>query len=161
MSETTVIESFEELDEYYAGIQSYYNDHADYYNLLTTFLQKLETLSSNFWASDSGPDRKPWPELEPLTIRKKGHDTILVDTGRLEASLTGTTGDSIREVVSEGLNQGLTFGTSVPYSIYLTEGIKLKDGRIKKWPHVGLGDKEIDAIQEDVAERTLEIVQEA
>lgn len=37
------------------------------------------------FAQGTDPYGKPWARLKPATIRKKGHDLILVDTNRMQA----------------------------------------------------------------------------
>jgi phage gpG-like protein len=64
-----------------------------------------------------------WADLAPSTIARKGHDTILQDTGELMASLTqrdaqGERGGNIFEVTPEHLR----FGTSDPVAGYHQSG---------------------------------------
>jgi len=78
----------------------------------------LEQLHAGYFARQVDPANKHWPKLAPSTIRKKGHDTILIDTTRLIKSLAGPTADSIRHVSQNTLE----FGTAVPYAAYHQEG---------------------------------------
>lgn len=56
----------------------------------------------------------PWAPLAPSTIRRKGHDKILYDTGRLRDSI------SIGEVTPSSA----TVGTDAPYAPYHQFGTK-------------------------------------
>lgn len=73
--------------------------------------KQLEGIESEQFASEGGRGGAAWAALSPATVAAKGHDTILVDTGDMRASLTGRTQHSIRKV---GM-QRLIFGSSVGY----------------------------------------------
>lgn len=58
---------------------------------------------------------RQWKKLAKSTVEKKGHDTILVDTGKLE--------NSIRQVVTgNGLNAKAQFYSEVSYANYHDQG---------------------------------------
>lgn len=67
------------------------------------------------------PGRRPvpWAPLAASTVRRKGHDKLLYDTGRLRDSITlGTVTD-----------RTATVGTDAPYSIFHQMGTKRMDAR--------------------------------
>lgn len=118
-------------------------------DLLQEFHGKLEGKHAEGFASAVTPGGQAWPPLRPSTINKKGHATILVETGKLKASLTGRTGDSIREVVDEGPGRaGLSFGTDVPYAHFHQDGTL----RIPQREHVGASEQTIDEFAEAIAD---------
>lgn len=145
---------FDELDEWYEKLQTAFNEGGDYKAILGLMQNDLEDVHGQWFSQAKSPAGRKWPALKPATVKRKGHDTILVDTGKLKASLEGRSGDSIREIVSEGMNHGLSFGTSVEYSIYHQEGGQ----HLPQREHVGINDEILDDFAERVAERTIAIL---
>jgi phage gpG-like protein len=60
-----------------------------------------------------------WKKLSPVTVRIKGHDTILEDTGDLRDSLTQP---NHRYQVLDIQNEHFIFGTSRPYAYVQQRG---------------------------------------
>lgn len=149
---TDVIDGLDGVQTYMDGISASFTE-ADYTDELHDFLRLLEDRHRHYFASRTSPSGDSWPPLAPSTVRRKGHDTILVDTGRLKGSLKGESGDSIREVYREGANNqhGLVFGTAVPYSIFHDGG-----GRLPKRQHVGMDDDTLHVLVDAVADISLE-----
>ena len=59
-----------------------------------------------------------WKSLSPITIKRKGHARILIDSGRLKASYTGGAEGIIR------INKNtIAFGSKVPYAKYHERGL--------------------------------------
>lgn len=58
-----------------------------------------------------------WKPLHPITIAKKGHSKILIDTGRLKKSYTGGTEGIVRIEKNT-----ITYGSKVPYARYHERG---------------------------------------
>lgn len=56
----------------------------------------------------------PWAPLAPSTIKRKGHDKLLYDTGRLRDSIT----------LGEVTPSSAAVGTDAPYSLYHQLGTK-------------------------------------
>jgi len=79
-------------------------------------VQNLQSTVRNHFLSQSGPGG--WPPLAQSTIAKKGHSTILIETGRLLASLTGRSRDTILDVS----RLRMRWGTRVPYAAFHEEG---------------------------------------
>lgn len=122
----------------------------DYTESLQNFFPVLESTHAKHFASQSDPAGVPWAPLSPRTIKRKGHSTILFETGRLKASLVGQTGDSIRAISDRG--QGALFGTSVPYSIFHDVG----GGNLPQRRHVGMIDETLQLLVDSVANRSVE-----
>lgn len=108
----------------------------------------LEELHAGYFGSESDPLGAAWPELKQSTIDRKGHNRILYDTGRLAASLSSKSGDSIRDIIVEPAGQGLAFGTSVEYAPFHQFGTP----RMQQRQHVGVSDHVIDVMAERVAD---------
>lgn len=125
--------------------------------LLEEFHGDLEAAHAEGFAGAVSPGGRAWPKLAPSTIRRKGHATILVDSGRLRASLQGRTADSIREVVDEGLGRaGLSFGTDVEYAKFHQEGT----ARIPQREHVGAGEELIQQFENAIADTFIRAITE-
>lgn len=73
----------------------------------------MSQVESELWQTEGHGD---WPPLSPVTVARKGHSQILVDTGDLRASLV----DPAR--AAHTTRQQMTWGTSVPYAAFHQEG---------------------------------------
>ena len=116
----------------------------------------IERYETGYYEAETDPLGAAWQQLAAATIRKKGHDTILVDSGRMKASLTGRTSDSIIDVVQEGMNAGLTRGTSVEYAGFHQTGTRT----IPQRAHVGLDEAKVDALTEAAADEAVRLLME-
>ena len=68
----------------------------------------MEEAEQGYFDNATGPDGQPWPKLSPVTIAKKGRDTILIDEGLLVESLTRSGGqNAIRDMTLDEV----VFGT--------------------------------------------------
>jgi phage gpG-like protein len=139
----------------YDGLETFYVDmgkdfeKTDYEPMLRSFLTDLQVIHEVYFASEIDPSGEAWPRLAESTVARKGHSIVLWETGRLEDSLEGTTGDSIRVVsTGEGSEDFLVFGTSVPYSIFHQEGT----GRMPQREHVGISETVLDIFAEKAAD---------
>ncbi len=79
-----------------------------------------------------------WPELAPVTVKKKKHDIILVEGGELEQSLEPGQGRK-RYQVFRPLRNGVEVGTDRPFAWRQHKGGKRLPQRklwndLKKWP---------------------------
>lgn len=105
---------------------------------------------SVMFAEQREPAQGPaWKPLAPSTIRRKGHDTILVETGRLRGSLTSERhSDGIREIFDNWPDKSVAiFGTDVPYAQYHMQG----NERMPARPHVGTSEQTVDKLTDDAA----------
>lgn len=76
----------------------------------------LEEGVERFFAAGAGPDG-PWPPNSPRTIARKGHGRVLIDTSRMEYSLTyGDHGVGSLDAVRDTSPLTLRYGTRVPYA---------------------------------------------
>lgn len=122
----------------------------DYTASMQAFFPVLETKHKERFEAQTDPGGVAWKPLSPRTVREKGHDTILVRTGRLKASLVGRSSDSVREVSERG--RGALFGSRVPYSIFHMTG-----GRhLPRREHVGMIDDTALILVNSVADESVE-----
>ena len=155
VAETQEIE-MEDVAGYFQVFSTNFYDKADYRAVLGLMQNDLEEFHAGWFSTARAPSGMAWETLKPETIARKGHATILVDTGKLKASLTSRSGDSIREIVSEGMNHGLSFGTSVEYSIYHQDGVP--ENKLPQREHVGINDEILNDFMERIADRTVAII---
>lgn len=125
---------------------------ADLTPVMREAMADLQALHTEAFAGQYDPNSgAAWTPLSPLTVAAKGHSTILVESGRLRASLTGeVSGDSIRELVNEPSGRGFTFGTRVPYAGFHQHG----DG-VPERPMVGFDDEFVDQLVSNTADHLL------
>ncbi len=133
MPEPTLIDGQAGLEELFAGVLHDF-EQLDWGPWLTGSMRSIEQEHQLMWGEQRDPAGDPWAALAPSTVRAKGHSTILVETGRLRASLTNPN-EGIREMFQENGNIGLVFGTDVPHSLYHIRGTS----RMPKRDHVGIG----------------------
>lgn len=82
-------------------------------DMYESFRPVLGAMESDWFSSEG---RGSWPALAESTVRAKGHSTILVDTGKLKASLVDPyQAMKIMGVVAE-------YGTDVPYAYFHQSG---------------------------------------
>lgn len=122
-----------------------------YRDILGVFSDELESTHDEYFNQDQNPGGRPWAPLAPSTVRRKGHDTILEETGRLRQSLTQKSSDAIRSVWEQAHDQGLVFGTEVPYTIFHQEGTTNMPDR----KPVGVNRKKADEWAQRVADDTV------
>ncbi len=131
-----------EFQEVYDDIEE--NFRASEYNAeLSEINDQLFDFHKAGFALERDPNLSAWPPLAAATIRRKKSDKILVETGRLKRSLT-TRGGS--DHVGEVFDRGLTFGTSVPYSIFHQRGTRT----IPQRAHVGLAVERVDDLTKTI-----------
>jgi len=141
------------------GIQPYFDGigrdlkNIDFQPFGRLELFELADAHAKYFADATAPDGSPWPRLEPSTIARKGHDTILVDTTRLIKSLTakGGGGDAIRDLAVVGDATHIIFGTAVEYSLTLEQ----PNMHGKTWLHVGVNDQFLDGFIDRVLRYTV------
>lgn len=120
-----------------AGFQEIYDDieenfrNASYRDEFDDFNDAIYESHADRFGLENDPNLSAWPPLAAATIARKGHDTILVESERLRRSLT-TKGHT--DHAGEIFDRGLTFGTSVPYSIFHQRGMR----NVPQRAHVGL-----------------------
>ena len=120
---------------------------ADYSPAFERIATEYEKFHQKLFENETAPDGTGWAPLAASTIKAKGHDVILHETGRLGTSLFSRTADSIRDIDPTFL----TFGEDVPYSAFLDVGTRRMPAR----PHVGLNEDMVDKTAEIIAESTV------
>lgn len=121
---------------------------ADYEQTLFPFLSTLEQTHADQFRSQQDSTGSRWAPLAASTIRRKGHDRILFEKGRLEASLAGHSADSVRAVS----HRGLLFGTQVEYALFHQDGTSRMPAR----PPVGMQEPTLDEMTNAVADAAVE-----
>lgn len=147
-------DSIDQVGEIFAGIFEEIEiqfQETDYTEPLTETLGLLEEQHQVMYESGQDSNGSAWAPLAPSTIAKKGHATILVDKNKQKAALVSETGDSIRDVVSEGQVSGAVFGTDLEYTHFHVEGTSRMPAR----PPVGISEKTIDQVTNKVADHTV------
>lgn len=96
---------------------------------------RLEKRHAQTMEKQTDPTGRKHPPLAASTINRKGHSRILFDTNRLYNSLVSPSAEfSIRYAIDEWPRAQLIYGTSAPYSPFLTTGTDRMPAR----PHVGI-----------------------
>jgi phage gpG-like protein len=140
--------------EFYQLIQGVVTDFTNisFEPLLQSGMRSLEQQHLGRFGRQVDPEETPWTPLAYETIRRKGHDTILVETGRLKASLTTPKhADGIRQTWDEWPTAGFVFGTEVPYSRFHESGGEILPRR----SHIGTNEEWLDAFTEQTADYVL------
>ncbi len=150
----TVITNLAEREAFWADIASSFAN-MDLGPTLQRELGFLELVHNDYFYDAQDPGGNAWQPLAPSTIAAKGHDTILVDSGRLINSLTQQGPDAIRRVEGGRGNYELVFGTSVEYAIFHDTGT----ARMPARPAVGWSDETLDEIEGHVADGAIEEMQ--
>lgn len=124
-----------------------------YMEELTGYLGDLEDVHQAYFDNEAGPSGSKWPVLAESTIKKKGHDRILIDTTELHTSLTSNSTSAVRIAeTTGGTTSILSFGTSVEYSAFHNE----EDGPLPQREHVGINDGTLQPLLNEVADKTVE-----
>lgn len=88
--------------------------------VMTRIAEDMLRIEAALFSSQGRRGGGSWKRLKPDTVRRKGHATILVETGHLKASLTEAGhGDNIMEVT----NTTMEFGTIDPIAQVHEEGM--------------------------------------
>jgi phage gpG-like protein len=149
MAGTITIE-LDQLEDLFLGVEQQFEALA-FNELLTNELTRLEGVHADYFHRFAGPDGEQWKPNAPSTVKRKGHNIILQDTTRLVQSLVSRTSDSVRDVFSERMNHGLTYGTGVEYARYHMTGTKRMPAR----RHVGLNEEYLNGATERVADNAI------
>jgi len=123
-------------------------DAADgpYTQALDECIGLIQNWEREMYLGQHGPDGTAWAPLSPVTIDRKEHSAILVDTGRMFESLT--TPNGTEDTVWITGPTWLTFGTEVPYAQYHQTGTKRMPAR----PHVGINETTATQIGQRLAD---------
>ena len=160
MTQTIYMESLDELQDFYDGIADDFNQ-IEFDPWMQAELGLMADWHDGLFQSATDPGGTPWPPLAPSTITRKGHSTILVDTGRLRQSLrlkgNQSTGDAVREGIQSDLTSYMTFGTVVEYGPYHDQASGTRPAR----RHVGINEEYMDRMTVRACDFTIKELAEA
>lgn len=142
-----IYESINDFGGLFVELEEAFRD-ADYKPALEPHLRGIEQLHGVYFQGQRDPNGDAWTPLAPATVKRKGHDTILVETTHLASSLIRQGSDAIRVVD----DTGLTFGTSVEYATFHQTGTS----RLPQRAMVGLSEQYVDNIATDISSRLIE-----
>lgn len=141
----------------FGSIESLFHDmaerveNADYTEVLEPFQQTLAEQHAGMFAGEFDSNLIDWEPLKPSTIKRKGHDRILVEHGDLMRSLVTVGGsDNVHDVQP----RGLIYGTSDPKALFHQFGTVKMPAR----PPVGVSEENLDKLVDQVADSTVEIM---
>jgi phage gpG-like protein len=120
----------------------------DYFDVLTAFQETIAEGEAEAFHEEREPGGSPWAPLAPSTVKKKGHNIILFETGTLLGSLVTVGGPGNVSAVS---SRGSIFGTDVPYAIFHDQGTSKMPAR----PPVGISEERVDLLAERIADETV------
>lgn len=153
-------ESQKDIESIFGGIMVLVETAAKkvrFNRLLKQLLKDLEKDHRGYFDREADSDGRSWPPLSPFTIARKGHDTILVETGAMRASLTRKTSDAIRDVFTDGPQPGLVFGTGDEKAPFHQYGTRKMPAR----PPVGMTDERLDDICDNIADAMVDQIMDA
>ena len=112
----------------------------DYTEALDEAITVLQDFERSMYLEQRGPNGQGWAPIAFSTANRKGHTSILVDTGRMFESLT--TIDGTQDTIWQTGKTWLRFGTSVPYAHWHQTGTRRMPAR----PHVGVDQTTADRV---------------
>ena len=150
---TIVIDSLEQMESVFHDIGAAL-EKADYSDVLKQSQHDLAEQHAEMFAGQYDSNRNAWAPLAASTIKRKGHDRILVETGALRDSLVTIGGPGN---VHEAMQRGMVFGTDVEYALFHQTGTSRMPAR----PPVGMAEETLDKLANRIADRTVEILVES
>lgn len=146
---TTTID-IAQLEPLFHGLETIVAD-TDYTQTLTDFHQVTAGVEMAAFGGEHTPGGEAWAPLAESTVKKKGHDRILYESGDLLASLVEVGGPGN---INEASDHGSIYGTEVPYAIFHETGTSRMPAR----PAIGLNDEAVDILADRVANATIEAI---
>ena len=149
------VDGLDGLEKLFVGIQLAYDENVrpKVEELLESQMDELEKDHKRYFDKSESSAGNKWAKLAPATIARKGHDTILIDTGQLVRSLTQRGSNySIREFFRGAEGTGLLFGTGVPYATFHMTGTSRMPAR----PEVGLTPDRIEDFETKLGDIVVE-----
>jgi phage gpG-like protein len=127
----------------------------DFSPLFVVIMSDLEEDHTEFFRGEHAPDGTPWAALADSTVRRKGHDTILRETGRLWGSVAADEPPhALRELIDEQLTKGFLFGTDHPAARLHDQGTKHMPAR----PFLGFTEQRKDEITRMVLDEAVRVM---
>lgn len=145
-----ILNGLSAIDSMFADMETRVRD-ADYTPVLEPYQQILAEQHAGMFAGEFDSNLESWAPLKPSTIKRKGHDRILVDKGDLMRSLTVVGGPGNIHGVTPTT---MVFGTSDPKALFHQEGTSKMVAR----QPVGMSQETEDKLVESVADGTVEIM---
>lgn len=119
--------------------------NADYTDELAESQQSIAEYEAKMFGGEFDANLDTWARLAKSTIKKKGHDQILVETGALRDSLVSVAGPgNVHEIMSRQMR----FGTEVGYAMFHQYGTSRMPAR----PPVGMSEETLDKLVNSVAD---------
>ena len=146
----------EEIDDFafFGGVLQQLENQitrADYTEPLTEYGDDITEAHQRYFDRQTDPNGTAWEPLAASTVARKGHATILVDTGRLRQSLTELgSPDNLFRVDK----RGALFGTNVDYAFWHQRGTKQMPAR----PMVGMDQESLTAGAERMADHSVNVL---
>ncbi len=122
----------------------------DYSQTLEEFQHEIAAGEAEMFTNEHDSNDIPWAPLKLSTIRRKGHDIILFETGALENSLVTVGADGNVSAVAP---RGSIFGTDIEYAGFHQESPD--ETRMPSRPPVGISEKRVDLLAERIADVTV------
>lgn len=122
---------------------------ADYSDPLGESQQDIAEFEAGMFAGGFDSNLVDWPPLKPSTIKRKGNDRILVETGALMASLVSVGGPGNINAVE---SRGMLFGTDVEYAIFHQDGTSRMPAR----PPVGMAEDTLKKLTDGIADSAVD-----
>ncbi len=116
-----------------------------YIEPLSEFQQEFAKGEQAAFDGQRSPGGDSWAALSPVTVKRKGHSTILFETGALKASLVTVGGAGNISTVAD---RGSIFGTSDEKSLWHTLGTS----KMPKREHVGTNAETVDKLAITIAD---------
>ena len=124
-------------------------ERTDYSALLREFRYSIAREKAEMFENQADVHGNPWAPLAESTIKKKGHETILIETSALRTSLVDVDGEgNFNEVDSHSL----TYGSTVPYALVHEQAHGNRPAR----PTLGMSESLTAEFEQKVLDRTIE-----
>ena len=129
--------------------------------LRSVILPKLQKWHGEYFAKDAGPSGEPWEALHPITIKRKGHATILEETRAMLQSLIGKNQHSIARIRKEGNTETLEYGTRRPHAWRHQQGVGRPGQRLPKREFVGIDNSKVNEIVAAIADEAVQQIKDS
>ena len=121
--------------------------NADWRPTMGEIVTIMEEDHNERFAAEVDLNGTPWPPLHPITIERKGHDTILQELGLLVNSVTDSTHPmAVREYQDQGEEKSIKFGTRRPFAERHDQGTD----RIPKREFLGASEQAQDKFEDAI-----------
>lgn len=148
MATTVFFDGFEPFAQYLARVWVA-PFGMEYQKPLNAFLPILALEHKEHFSREKDSSGASWPPLAPSTIKRKGHDRILVEHGDLQRSLETVGGPNN---IAATTGQGLLFGTSDPKAGFHQSGTRNMPAR----PPVGVSLARVNQLTEMIADSAVD-----